>query len=399
LKQEQQAHLLPRQLFAALVVAALVLPGCSQKAETARVVTSEFNHCQQASCSSDLVNKYHVADQVWRTDVVQMETVLPIDQGKKQDEKFDLWRQPKSILSVAQRDGKAFVGGRDYVLSGGALLLKRDGEIPFVPKSYLYQENGKVRITEEIQDKQLRVSYETDTQAPAPTPTKPLAIFPEKLRRGDKVFLTFYGDSITQGWGSDQGASYADLTAAYLASKYPGQIYWRNKGVAGWTSRNGLRNLDERVNTTSQDLVVIAFGMNDAAFDPHGLWALVNGVKELVGRGETGRFKRDTLSMISSIREKNPNTEFILVSGIRSNPAWGRVNNNLIDQYRKDMREIENQVSGVSVVDVTSVWDSLMQKKSFDDVGSNGVNHPNAFGHLIYAQCLIDALIKDSDTR
>lgn len=102
-----------------------------------------------------------------------------------------------------------------------------------------------------------------------------------------------------------------------------------------------MLNIDERVNTTAQDVLVIAFGMNDALVNISGWRSIFNKAKEILGLGERGRFKRDTLAMINSIRKRHPETEFVLISGIRSNPEWGAVDNGLITQYRKEMLEIE----------------------------------------------------------
>jgi hypothetical protein len=43
----------------------------------------------------------------------------------------------------------------------------------------------------------------------------------------------------------------------------------------------------------------------------------------------------------------------------------------------------------VAVADVTSVWGELMKTKRFSDVSGNNVNHPNDFGHRVYAQVIV----------
>jgi deoxyinosine 3'endonuclease (endonuclease V) len=43
---------------------------------------------------------------------------------------------------------------------------------------------------------------------------------------------------------------------------------------------------------------------------------------------------------------------------------------------------------------VTSVWEGLLKRKKHLDVTGNGVNHPNDFGHRLYAQVLAALLIK-----
>ena len=43
---------------------------------------------------------------------------------------------------------------------------------------------------------------------------------------------------------------------------------------------------------------------------------------------------------------------------------------------------------------MTSMWDALLKRKSFYDLTGNGVNHPNDFGHMVYAQTLLALLIE-----
>jgi hypothetical protein len=47
------------------------------------------------------------------------------------------------------------------------------------------------------------------------------------------------------------------------------------------------------------------------------------------------------------------------------------------------------QGPGVAVADLTSFWSVFLERKRFDDLTGNGVNHPNDFGHRVYAQVLL----------
>ena len=49
---------------------------------------------------------------------------------------------------------------------------------------------------------------------------------------------------------------------------------------------------------------------------------------------------------------------------------------------------------GIVLADMTSIWDALLKRKSFYDLTGNGVNHPNDFGHMIYARSLLALLIE-----
>jgi hypothetical protein len=48
----------------------------------------------------------------------------------------------------------------------------------------------------------------------------------------------------------------------------------------------------------------------------------------------------------------------------------------------------------VVLADVTSVWEDVMRYKKFADLTGNGVNHPNDFGHRLYAEVILALLIE-----
>jgi hypothetical protein len=59
--------------------------------------------------------------------------------------------------------------------------------------------------------------------------------------------------------------------------------------------------------------------------------------------------------------------------------------------YRDSLKELCGP--GVVLADLTSVWGTLLKKKSFYDLTGNGLNHPNDFGHLVYAQAILSQLV------
>ena len=51
--------------------------------------------------------------------------------------------------------------------------------------------------------------------------------------------------------------------------------------------------------------------------------------------------------------------------------------------------------TGVALADMTSMWTEMLKYKKDSDLTGNGVNHPNDFGHRVYAQVLSSLLIDD----
>jgi hypothetical protein len=94
--------------------------------------------------------------------------------------------------------------------------------------------------------------------------------------------------------------------------------------------------------------------------------------------------------MIDSIRAGSPETEFMLVATMLGNAEWGMPMEQF-PLYRDALKELCGP--GIVLADLTSVWEELLKRKSFYDLTGNGVNHPNDFGHAIYAQVITALLV------
>ena len=72
------------------------------------------------------------------------------------------------------------------------------------------------------------------------------------------------------------------------------------------------------------------------------------------------------------------------------NRDWVRLRQEHFPRYRDALRELTGP--GVAVADLTSIWSGFLELKQDWDQTGNGVNHPNDFGHRVYAQ-VITALL------
>jgi lysophospholipase L1-like esterase len=118
------------------------------------------------------------------------------------------------------------------------------------------------------------------------------------------------------------------------------------------------------------DLVIIAFGMNDAS-----------------GRVAPADFKGNIQKIMDAIKAAHPPVSFIVVSTMLGNGEWKHAVPELYPQYRDALMPLQGP--GVAVADLTSFWSVFLERKRFDDLTGNGVNHPNDFGHRVYAQVLL----------
>ena len=79
-----------------------------------------------------------------------------------------------------------------------------------------------------------------------------------------------FGDSLTFGYCAGFQKDYVSLFRSKVKEDFPDyNIYIKNKGVNGETSREGLQRLYEDVIDEHADIVIMLFGSNDAAFSDY----------------------------------------------------------------------------------------------------------------------------------
>ena len=124
--------------------------------------------------------------------------------------------------------------------------------------------------------------------------------------------------------------------------------------------------------TRNPDLVLIAYGMNDAGFIT------------------VEQFMVHTTRLLDAIRARNAACDVILVSSMLGNPEWVYTPFEKFLTFRDALATLCGL--GLALADLTSVWADLLKVKSYLDLTGNGVNHPNDFAHRIYAQVLMELL-------
>lgn len=210
---------------------------------------------------------------------------------------------------------------------------------------------------------------------------KALARMIDKLRKRELLKIVVLGDSIptgcnASGWagGKPYQPEYPDLVGRMLRERYKGPVELTNLSVGGKDSAWGPTMAEE---VAGPDLVLLAFGMNDSG-------------------GRTAQDFRDKIAaIIRGIREKRPGVEFILVATMVGNPDWVALKQERFPHYRDALASLCGPE--VALADVTSIWGEFLRlKKDWDQTG-NGVNHPNDFGHRVYAQVISTLLIPDGE--
>ena len=202
----------------------------------------------------------------------------------------------------------------------------------------------------------------------------------KKLKEKGPLSICLLGDSISTGCNASGWAKvapfqppYQDLLVKNLEAVYGAKVTLDNLAVSGTATGWGLANIG-KVIEAEPDLVILAFGMNDAARYP------------------ADEYGANIQRMVDTVGKVLPEAEFILVATMLGNKDWTVLRHELFPQYRDALAAIRRP--GIAMADMTSVWAELLAHKKDWDMTGNGVNHPNDFGHRLYAQVLSSLLIE-----
>lgn len=206
-----------------------------------------------------------------------------------------------------------------------------------------------------------------------------------KLERCDPLTICLTGDSIAEGYDAsgfhhlrpDQ-PPFGSLVAAALGERSGANIQFHNFATAGWTTEDALWDT-ARIAASKPDLVIVAFGMNDASY---------------AGADE---YMANVSSLLTRIRGDVPHAEFVVVSPMLPTPECHWVVHSRFGEYRDALAALTGE--GVALADVTTLWTELVARKDPHHLSGNGSNHPNDFGHRVYAQTILTTLGYGSPVR
>jgi len=199
-----------------------------------------------------------------------------------------------------------------------------------------------------------------------------------RLREGRPVSVCLTGDSISEGYDSSGfhgrppfQPPYASLVNTALQQLSGAPVRLHNLATAGWTTAEGMWD-DNRIAAAEPDLVIVAFGMNDASY------------------ANADEFAANVASLLERVRARRPPVEFLLVSPMLPTPQCAWVTPTRFAEYRVRLRDLAGE--GIAFVDVTRLWSQVVERKTPYDLSGNGLNHPNDFGHRLYAHAILAAL-------
>ena len=339
----------------------------------------------------------------WRSNVMHGESVLFLKEGEGVA-KGKLLFTPTKILKVTSSRGEViYETGKDYLWKAGSqeivlpagsrITAKTPQDLRRPAKSQKYalthrDGNGEILFgaTHEYHDMQTLVTYEHDLFAwkgHAPEFSgKQLPKTIKILAAKQPLKIALLGDSISTGCNASGWAKvaphqppYQDLLVQNLEAASGSKVTLENFAVGGTNTDWGVTKIG-KVTGAKPDLVILAFGMNDSSGRP---------AKD---------YQANIQKMIAAIHATNPDTEIILVATMLGNKDWVALKQELFPQYRDALSDLCQP--GIALADMTSVWAELLRHKQDWDLSGNGVNHPNDFGHRIYAQVMSALLIPET---
>lgn len=332
----------------------------------------------------------------WQGTTMEGESVLFIKDVKTGEAKASVLFPIQRVLSVRNSAGDVtYENGRDYVWKpesreivlpeGSRIVSRLPSELRRPAKSQKYElthrdGNGEIFFGSRLEyaDIQTCITY---SHAPdlwkSAAPKFDAGALPRsvhKLLSKQPLSIVVVGDSISagcnaSGWaeGNPFQPPYPELLRRHLEARFRGQVTLQNPSVSG-TDTSWVLTMIDKVVEPKPNLVIVAFGMNDAA-------------------GRSAReYQANTAAVMDKIRERLPDVEFILVASMLGNRDWTRLDQKLFPQYRDALASLCGP--GVALADLTSVWAGFLELKQDWDQTGNGVNHPNDFGHRVYAQVL-----------
>jgi len=341
----------------------------------------------------------------WLSDTMRGETVLFVKGNDDDRPRATLLFVPTKILAVTSSSGETtYTEGKDYVWRPGTrrIELPPGSRIVFKTPQELRRPAGSQRhrlthrdgngeilfgALHEYHAMQTAVTYAHRPDAwTSPRPAfagKQLPQTLAKLRAKKPLCIVLHGDSIStgcnaSGWSSEPLPPYQppfqELFARNLEAAYGGKVALKNISLGGADTRWGLSTISQVIEA-EPDLVILAFGMNDSA------------------SRRPADFQALTRQMTDAVRKARPQAEFILVAPMLPNRGWTLLHHDYFPPYRDALAELCGP--GVALADMTSIWNEMFKQKQDWDLTGNGVNHPNDFGHRVYAQVLSALLIAE----
>jgi len=312
----------------------------------------------------------------WLSTTTYRESVMFVGPAGALTEANLLFR-PDEILSVDSAAADvSYVEGDDYRIDrqAGRIICVPGSRMPSIAGDTLATADGEL-----THGRTIVVTYtHRGDRWRGFVPAAAAAQLPRTMRRLEQrkpLTIGLTGDSISEGYDASGfhhlppfQPAFGTLVASGLRRASGSNIQFHNFGTAGWTAADALWDT-ERITAVKPNLVIVAFGMNDACY------------------ADADEYIANISSILSRVRAEATDVEFIVVSPMLPTPQCDWLVHSRFADYRDALVTLTGE--GIALADLTTLWTGLHARKSPYDLSGNGWNHPNDFGHRIYAQAIL----------
>ena len=301
--------------------------------------------------------------------------------------------------------------GVDYEIKGNVIRRLKGSRMPYweIDEYFLKQPNdpniiveadmGKTDVPfgeqrylpygeyDTFTSRQVAVSYRHDDVFRGEIPSfqgDNLQNFVSKVRRGEKINMIVYGDSVATGCNAS-GTSFGGnvsphmpdayhIVKRYTERKYGCEISIDNQAVGGWRISQCLNAYHEKISGKSVDVMILRIGGNDTATTESDYRYYLN-------------------SIIDAFFKDYPSANLIIQTPERPNgqaAAYWTGNIRYIPYWTKTTVKNHPKADRIAVADVQALTDAFDKtgKKTRDTIANN-VNHSNDFIIRLYAQVIL----------
>lgn len=303
--------------------------------------------------------------------------------------------------------GKEYFPEVDFIHHSGSRIIQRtkQSSMPYIPSEMMRPgedaacfpvpgamavegalDGGKLFFNNEsfFAENQIVVDYRAEKIDFSPelkSQNERLVRFRKMLAQQQEINITLLGDSISEGFNASGYIGhepftppYIVQTARYLEDRFRTSINLSNHAVNGTGCEYAVQHAAEWQNKKT-DLLIIAYGMNDFQSISSEKFLAVN------------------QQLIEICRRNNPECEVVLINSMTGHEFWECTRPGHDLEFAEKVRQfVESSDSSIALADVQKVWRKILEKKDFYDISGNGVNHPNDYGHRVYASVLLQLL-------
>ncbi len=392
-------------------------PEESVKEEVSTLLTveeiMEKYSAEDLQCGQYDLDKY--VTPYWESQVIYNENACFYKENGMVLEK-KLMYKPAKILEVRNYGlNIVYEEGKDYVMSEEGLKWVTGSAIPTTDFDFYYLDSpldknaafrsisnpDKYIAYNEFQrftNMQISVTYVRTEEYAGPKQeySNKLDGLVSKLTNKEDLTFLFYGDSIMEGCNASGYRGYApnmpkfsEMVTQKLMNYYgytDTKITHKNTAVGGWLSSTGLENWNQKNGNIVPDCFIVNFGCNDGTFSATPDSVLNN-----------------LRNMISRVKAVNPDCAIIMISPLIPNKdattseSEATVRNfyNNQDEYEPYFVGLAEEYEDAVTIELTSLYNWVLQRKEFIDIMASNVSHPNDFFIRFYAQAILTKLIND----